>query len=326
MQPPARSLLISLFAYGLCPSTALASQGDLVLETVVAYDAMAFQAPETVATDYWGNRYVGLALTGEISRVSANGQVDTLATLPIGPPLTPCGNLFGIMGALTITPWGLYVNVAACDLEDRGVWWVSPWSGATARIASLPLDALPNGIAHRFGQLYIADSGTGRIWRTSAFGGPAEIWVEDPLLDPVPTPIGAPGANGLQFYGNELYVANSSTGDLVAFPMEWGEQPGIPRVHATLDDGCDDFAFDLYGTAYCTTDPFNTVVAVYPDGDTEVLLTIADGLDGPTATAFGRLSDRFSLYITNAAFPFFPNQESPSLMRLSLDVPGYPFR
>ncbi|MCH9684415.1 MAG: hypothetical protein K0V04_23475 [Deltaproteobacteria bacterium] len=284
------------------------------------------QTPESIATDYWGNRYVSLALTGEISRIAPDGQVDTLAVLPIGAPLEPCTNFIAIMGALTITPWGLYVNVAACEAADRGVWWVSPWTGATALVANLPPDALPNGIAHRFGQLYVSDSSTGRIWRTSAFGGPAEIWVEDPLLDPVPTAIGAPGPNGLQFYGNELYVANSSTGQLIAFPIEWGQTPGVPRVHATLENGCDDFAFDLYGTAYCTTDPFNTVVAVYPDGESEVLLTIADGLDGPTATAFGRLSDRFGLYITNASFPFFPNNLSPSVMRLELDVPGYPFR
>ncbi len=296
-------------------------------EVVAAYDHFALQTPESVAVDYHGNRYVSLALTGEISRIDAAGNVDTLATLPIGDPLQPCHGFIAIMGALTYTPWGLYANVAACDLDDRGVWWVSPYNGSSARVAAMPADALPNGIAHRFGRLYVADSAVGRIWRVPVFGGDPEVWVDEPLLDAMPNPFGAPGANGLQFYGNELYVANSSTGDIVAFPLEaWSDEPGPARVHATLDQGCDDFAFDLHGTLYCTTDPFNTVIAVHPDGQSEVVLTADDGLDGPTAAAFGRLGDRFGLYVSNAAFPFFPNDATPSLLRFELDVPGYPFR
>ncbi len=82
----------------------------------------------------------------------------------------------------------------------------------------------------------------------------------------------------------------------------------------------------MYGTLYCATHPFNTVVAVYPDGEIETLLTIDDGLDGPTAVAFGRFHDRHTLYISNGAFPMFPNQGTPSLLSVELDVPGFPFR
>jgi len=248
-----------------------------------------------------------------------------LATLPI-TPMAPCGNFIEVMGALTVTPWGLYVNLNACDLDDRGVWWVSRYTGASARISALPADAQGNGIAHRFGKLYIADSLEGRIWRTPVWGGPAEVWVEDPLLDLLPNPFGVPGSNGVQFFHHEMYVSNSSTGDIVVIPMEPGEMPGIPEVHANIETGCDDFAFDIHGTLYCTTNPFNTLVAVHPDGETEVLLTIDDGLDGPTSVAFGRLHDRHTLYIANAAFPIFPNQETPSLLSVELEVPGYPFR
>ena len=61
------------------------------------------------------------------------------------------------------------------------------------------------------------------------------------------------------------------------------------------------------------------------DGTTEILLSAADGLDGPTAAAFGWTgADRFTLYITNAAFPFFSTTFRPSLMRLHQDVPGAP--
>jgi hypothetical protein len=88
---------------------------------------------------------------------------------------------------------------------------------------------------------------------------------------------------------------------------------------------CDDFAFDVRGSLYCGTDPFNTLLRIAPDGSVQTLLTAVDGLDGPTAAAFGHQGDRFRLYVTNAAFPFFPEPppRRPSLMRVSLDVPGF---
>ena len=58
-----------------------------------------------------------------------------------------------------------------------------------------------------------------------------------------------------------------------------------------------------------------------------MLLTAADGLDGPTAAAaFGVGRDGKNLYVTNAAFPFFPglNPRRPSLMRLNVGIPGKP--
>jgi hypothetical protein len=67
------------------------------------------------------------------------------------------------------------------------------------------------------------------------------------------------------------------------------------------------------------------VLRVAPDGAITTLLTAADGLDGPTAVAFGRTGgDNFNLYICNAAFPFFSVTHRPSLMKLYLDIPGAP--
>jgi hypothetical protein len=72
--------------------------------------------------------------------------------------------------------------------------------------------------------------------------------------------------------------------------------------------------------------PFNAVMRVSPDGHIEVLLTAADGLDGLTSTAFGAGADNKSLYITNAAFPFFPgpNPRRPSFMRYHVGIEGKP--
>jgi hypothetical protein len=99
---------------------------------------------------------------------------------------------------------------------------------------------------------------------------------------------------------------------------------GVVRIHAS-GVFCDDFAFDVTGHLYCGTDPFGTLLRIAPDGAVETLLTAVAGLDGPTAVAFGHRGDRFALYVTNAAFPFFPvpPPRRPSLMRVTLDVPGF---
>ena len=143
-------------------------------------------------------------------------------------------------------------------------------------------------------------------------------------MTPDPT-VFAPGPNGIQFYGGELYVANSSTARIIAISMAGDGLPGGVREHAVLPFGGDDFAIDAQGNLWMTTDPANRLLRVAPDGSTQIVLGPGDLLDGPTDAAFGRRGDnRFDLYISNAAFPFFTTMNRPSLMRLRVDVPGAP--
>jgi len=332
-RPPRQSgltapLVLSLLALAaLVPAAAWAHPPDAGrLETLALFNAAALEAPENLAIDRDGTIFISLALTGEIRKISPDGAQLTHAVLPVGPPLTPCGSFIGIMGGLVLDDDGnLFVSLAACDPANRGVWKVAP-DGAAARIAALPPAALPNGIAMRRGQLFVADSSLGLIWTLPASGGTATVWADDLLLK-IPPGAPFPGPNGLQVFRGELYVSNSNQGTILAFPFGPHGEAGPVRVHATLPDdlGCDDFAFDEHGDLYCGTDPFNSLLKIAPDGSFTTVLTAADGLDGPTSAAFGRRGqDRFDLYITNGAFPFFTTTFRPSLMRLHLGVPGVP--
>jgi len=124
---------------------------------------------------------------------------------------------------------------------------------------------------------------------------------------------------------NLLANFNPSQGSVVAVRVSPDGTAGTSRTHAA-GVFCDDFAFDVNGNLYCGTDPFNTVVRIASDGTMETILAAVDGLDGPTAVLFGRKDEGFDLYITNAAFPFFqvPPPRLPSLLRLQLDVHGFP--
>lgn len=314
----------------LAPAAALAHRPDAgTVETVALFDPAKLETPESIAIDVKGNIYISLALTGEIRKIAPDGTQSTLALLPIGPPLTFCGPFFNAVTGITLDRHGnLYASVVSCDPESRGVWRISTEDGSAELLATLPLASIANGIVWRRGYVYVADSSLPRIWRVPEDGGAAEVWIEDPLLAGVLAPgMPLPGANGLQLFRNELYVANSSQETILAIPFEPDGSAGDIRLHAVMPAGagCDDFALDVHGSIYCTTDPTNLLVRVDPDGTTEILLTAADGLDGPTAATFGRTgADRFNLYITNAAFPFFSTTHRPSLMRLHLGVQGAP--
>ncbi|MCB9736990.1 MAG: hypothetical protein H6745_30780 [Deltaproteobacteria bacterium] len=305
-------------------STALAAFPHGPARVVVDFDPQAGEAPESIVFDLAGNAYVSLSLTGEIRKIAPDGTQTTLAVLPLGQ--APPGALFpGIMGALAIRIDGtLFVSLASADLDAKGIWKVSP-SGAATQLAHLPAGALPNGIALRLGQLYVADAALGVVWRVPVTGGTPVAWIDDPVLDVQPNPIElAPGANGIQFFGDTAFVCNSSAGTIYRFAMDRHGNAGPPVVHAT-GVPCDDFAFDIVGNIYATTDPFNVLVLVRPNGTQETLLTAADGLDGPTSAAFGRtLGDLRTLYVTNAAFPFFSTTFSPKIIAVQLPFPGAP--
>jgi sugar lactone lactonase YvrE len=271
-------------------------------------DHAARENPESIVFDRLDNAYVSLAMTGEIRKISPDFQQSSLAFLPIEGP---CAPKHAVALGLTL---------------DQGLWRVDRQSGALEQVARAPSATVLNGIDVHGDWIYAADTFDGRIWRAPVAGGELEIWADDPLLK---RPEGAvyPGPNGLRYFRGEIFVAVSTRGTVVAIPVRPGGGAGRARVHATLppEQGCDEFAFDVLGSIYCTTDPFNTVVRLDPDGTTEILLTEADGLDGPTSAAFGRRGrNRKNLYVTNAAFPIFTTTFRPSLMRLPLDVPGAP--
>src|SRR5215475_10081160 len=301
------SLLITVWA-GAAPVMAQSVSAQVV-ETVALFNPAALETPESIQIDRRGNTYISLALTGEIRKIAPNGTQSSLAFLPIRPDVQPCRNSLGvpIMGSIALDHQGnVYASVNSCNLPDLGVWKVTP-QGQASLLAKLPANAPPNGIAYHDGWLYVADTVLGLIWRIHTDGTSLpEVWTADPLLTPVPLPL-TPGPNGLQVFHDEVYVAVSDRAQIVAFPILEDGAAGTGRVHAS-GIALDDFAFDVNGILYGTTDPFNTVVRVAPNGTVTTLLTASDGLDGPTAAAFGVGADRKNLYITNAAFPFFPGQ------------------
>lgn len=202
-------------------------------------------------------------------------------------------------------------------------------AGSSDVVATFPNPSVPNGITFdEAGILYAADSGFGKVWRIDVGTGEVESWLESDLLAPQ-GPQGIPGANGLKFFGPDLFVVNSSSGDFVRVPVNEDGSASEPEVVTSGVTG-DDFAFDPDGNAFITTHPFNTVLKVAPDGSKTVVGNAENGIIGPTAAAFGVAGDETGLYVVTDGGLFLQmappelgtllpqDQGLPSVVRLEL--------
>ena len=303
------------------------AQSGLTVTRVATY--VPPQAPEGVWIDRANNKYVALALTGEIRKISRSGVQTLVATLPLaGAPGTVCFGFPPIIGnAYGDDRGNLFLGVHSCDPADSGLWKVVIATGAMTKVASAPADALLNGTIVDGPTVLVTDSKYGVVWQAPAdgTGRPLTVWKDDPLFK---VPAGDTlGPNGIYIFHDAAYVAVSDTALIVKVPILPDGSAGLASVHARLRDTCDNFSFDVVGDIYCTTDPFETVTKISPAGIETVLLNAADGLDTPTSTYFGFGPEGKTLYVTNAGPYFAPpgTGYGPSLLKVQLNVTGYHF-
>lgn len=288
------------------------------LHTIVSYDFSKGETAESIAIAGDGTSFVSLAFGGQLDILPASGSPRRVRF--------PGAGQGTFTGAVALDRHQrAYVPVNSPDGDVAGIWRVTA-EGRAQRIAALPAGASGNGISFDArGNLYVADSVAGLIYRLRHGGSRVEVWLRDPLLDPDPGKslegVPFPGANGVQVFRGAVYVANSAQSNVLRIPIRPDGRPGpvgirYPGVIA------DDFAFDVMGNLYTTTDPFDTVNRISPDGTTTVLATRADGLDGPSSVAFGVGRERATLYITNLGL--FGSTHRSSVQKLFVGIPGAP--
>ncbi|MFE3827839.1 hypothetical protein [Streptomyces sp. NPDC059092] len=263
------------------------------------FDLAAGQMPENIALLPDGKANVTFAGSRQIAQITPGGSTRILATLPapadggvktpaLGFPLTT-----GIVQAPDGSTYALYATGTA-DLT--GLWRLTPGK-APERIAALPANGLPNGLAldPHSKQLYITDSALGTVWAVPLSGGRPTAWSTAPEL----AATGFLGANGAKVHDGALWVSNLDKGTLVRIPIRHGNRAGVPQVKATGLAGIDDFAFTGRGDeVLATLDAPNKVVLIQPDGTNTTVLDTDDGLQNPTSVALrGK-----EVYVLNAAY------------------------
>ena len=241
----------------------------------------------------------------EIVRVTPDGSSMLLATTPTG-----------IVAA--VPEWtedGLYFSVAGSD-ETRGLWWLNG-AGEFEQLAAIPDGVTLNGIVQGpNGRFYIADSALGVIWRADAATGTVERWIENSQLAPR-TFVGLfPGANGIEFWNGDFYVAVPDRGTIVRVPLLADDTAGEPIIHASGISG-DDFAIDSSGVLYVTTHPFNSVVKILPDGTLSKIAGEAEGVVGSTDAVLS--PDEPALYVVGDGGIFEMREDGEAkLVKLTL--------
>ncbi|MEV8440586.1 hypothetical protein AB0425_24660 [Actinosynnema sp. NPDC051121] len=259
------------------PASAAASR------VAVHFDLAAGQMPENVALAPDGTAYVTFAAARQVAAVSPGGVTRILATLPApvdGGVGTPVLNFPLTTGIVRTADGTLYFLYAGGDAGSTGLYRLRP-GDVPRRIAALPADGLPNGLAldERAGTFYVTDSVLGTILTVPLRGGTAAVWSSAPEL----APTGFLGANGVKVRGGAVWATNLDQGTVLRLPVRGG-RAGDVEVRARGLVGIDDFAFAGDDVLAALNGP-NQVVRVAPDGTATVLLTSADGLQNPTSVA-----------------------------------------
>lgn len=269
------------------------------------------QRPENITLEPGGGADVTFAYSRQVARITPDGRAHVLATLPAPPagshtPALSSPFLGGIVRAHDGTLYFLYATGTS---KLTGVWRLRP-GGTPKRIAALPADSLPNGLAldRRSGLLYAADSVLGTVWRVPTTGGKPTKWATAPELDDA----GFLGANGIKIHNGAAWLSNLDKGTVLRIPITCHGAAGPVETRATGLVDIDDIDFTGAGnTLLAAINKDNEIALVKPNGSHTIVLTAADGLENPTSLAVrGNTA-----YIASGAY--FTN-EDPNLLAAHL--------
>ncbi len=279
--------------------TSRSSAAPVPSRIAVHFDLAKGQLPENVALGADGTAYVTFAAARQVAAVTPSGGTRILATLPApadGGVNTPVLAFALTTGIVRMADGTIYFLYASGDAASTGLYRLRP-GRAPHRIAALPADGLPNGLAFDAGtkRFYLTDSVLGTISTVPLEGGRADVWSSAPEL----AAAGFLGANGIKVRGDAIWATNLDHGTLLRIPLRHG-RPGPVRVAATGLVGIDDFAFVGAGDqqVIATLNGPNTVVSIDAAGRSRTLMSAADGLQNPTSVAVrGR-----TVYVLSAAY------------------------
>lgn len=220
--------------------------------------------------------------TSALLRRSSDGEITPLIELEQGT----------VAGVTALGPDGtIYLTISG---GTNGLWRYDG-SDMGSLLAEAPEGSRWNGVTlGPDGQLYVADDQLGAVWRVDPETGDTENALMHELLAPRPFVSLAPGANGVEFDGQDLVVTVSDSAKLYRTSMDADGVFG-PLVEIATGIPGDDMAIGLDGTVYVTSHPYNTVVAVAPDGTRTIIADESTGATGSTDLDLS--ADGHSLYL-----------------------------
>lgn len=299
-------LLASAVVTTIAVTTASAAQPQNV-RVIAHLDMAEGQRPENITLEPDGSAVVTFAYSRQIARITRDGKVRVLATLPApaAGSTTPALSQPFLGGIVRADDGTLYFLYATGSSDLTGVWRMRT-GGTAQRIAALPAEGLPNGLAldRSARRLYVADSVLGTVWRIPLTGGAPSRWSSGPEL----AAAGFLGANGIKVHRGSVWVSNLDQGTVLRIPVTRQGGAGSVETRATGLTNIDDFVFTGPGdTLMAAINADNAIDLVKPDGSHTVVLTGADGIENPTSLALRGTT----AYIASGAY--FTNHD-PNLL------------
>jgi sugar lactone lactonase YvrE len=283
--------------------------------TFVAFDPAKNELGENLVFDQDNNLFVSMVLTNEVRKITPQGVQSAYATFNGAP------GSFVVGLAINDTTGDLFVAYDPAG-ENPVVYVVHPDQSKQV-IATFPIGGLLNGMTpDDDGNLYIADSFAGVIWRVSSAGGTPVVWID---LHAPGSLQGGLGPNGIKFdkHQRNLYVTLMMLQEIVRIPIDRDGQAGTPEVFVNNITSSDDFCFDQLGNLYLATQGNQSVLRIHPDGTQETIASAADGLQNTAAVLFGRHGkERLNLYILSGIFGGAGSR--PGVFVLEVGLPGLP--
>jgi sugar lactone lactonase YvrE len=248
-------------------------------QVVAQFDVSAYQQPENLVLEPNGSVDLTFNRALQVARLSPNGSLTVLATLP-----QDTAGYALVTGIVRMPDGTLYVNYAAAD--QSGIWRIPPNGGTPQQVVAIPGAEGLNGLAYDAAEnaLYATDSSLGVVWKISLSKDTASIWAQGTQLQP--TAAGGKGANGVKVQDGAVWVSNTTLGTLLRIPIERDGTAGTASVAAQGLTGIDDFAFASDGEVIAALDGISetSIVNVWT-GTHTIVLTAADGLSNPTSVA-----------------------------------------
>jgi predicted secreted protein len=274
---------------------------------VAHFDISVLQQPENITLEPGGAADVTFNKARQVARVTTDGTVSILATLP-----APASGTAAVSGIVRAGDGTLYVNYNAGS--PSGIWRVVAGGGTPVQVVALPEVKFLNGLALDASQdtLYATDSTTGTVWKVSLKSGAATIWAQGEAFQPSAEQSSGFGANGIKVHDGAVWVSNTSKGTLLRIPVSAHGTAGAVMTVAQGLTAIDDFAFIGQGDTVVAAQNFaNTVSLVHADGTHQTVLTATDGLSNPTSVAV----HGSTVYVASAAY-FTRNDPNLLLARL----------
>lgn len=239
--------------------------------------------PESLSSSRAGDLFIG-SLKGGVLRVSSKGKVSQW----IAPGAYQTRSIFGVLvDEPRRTVWICSSDMSAFGIATPGNQtgsWLKSFDLATARgIASY---AIPDAHAHcndvavaADGTLYVTATGKD-VFRLKPRAKALEPWVSDPRMQPPK----AGGADGLTFGDDGHLYVNSVGGGLLFRISIAGDGSGtVSQLNLSRSLDRPDGMRPISGNSFALAEGGGRVSRVEIKGDTALITTLKDGLDGPTA-------------------------------------------